>query len=99
MSRGTVFLRSGWGFKVTINFEYLYDTHGNPRATRCNIKIYADKILMSSGMSFCHPDDVFDKQKGREYALVRAIDDTHAYIQAQIWRIFRGKPNRRIFPI
>ena len=86
--------------RCSINFEYMYTKSGLPRATICSIHIrfristtirsYMETAMIH-GLAFCNPEDVLTKKRGKELALARAVEKMPKYVQAQIWRIYRGK--------
>ncbi len=86
--------------RCSLNFEYLYTKAGHPRATMCSIHVHigsagefhnSDKIAIMHGLSFCNSEDTFTKKRGKELALARVVENFPKYVQAQIWRIYRGK--------
>ena len=65
------------------------------RATTCII-FNEEGVEVSSGVANVHPKDNFNKEKGRQIALGRAISNMDKKYRTQIWEEYRtwGAKNR-----
>lgn len=53
------------------------DAEGNktPRYTKCTVTKVANDEFVAQGVARVHPNDNFDREKGRQYALGRALQE------------------------
>ena len=58
------------------------------RATTCII-FNEEGVEVSSGVANVHPKDNFNKEKGRQIALARAISDWDKPYRTQVWNEYR----------
>lgn len=58
------------------------------RATTCII-FNEEGVEVSSGVANVHPKDNFNKEKGRQIALARAISDWDKPYRTQVWDEYR----------
>lgn len=63
--------------------------HRIPRSTTCTIS-NEEGIILADGVSFVHPTDhQFDKEKGRQLSLSRAISGWEKDARSQAWETYR----------
>lgn len=83
------------GLKLFVKFQHNTKiSETEPRSTMCTISSEAG-VILNDGCSIVHPKDHnFDKEKGRQISLARAISQWDKPIRAEVWKEYRnwGKP-------
>ena len=90
------------GTRYNFYFSYCHDREGRPTQSSCHIEQDDPEneenhmVEVAAGYAYCHPDDVFSKERARKITLTRALEELFPYTE-DTTRNWNNMLNRRFF--